>query len=389
MRILSLHNSYLIGGGEDVSTNMEVKTMESNGHEVITYREHNSKISEMSKLSVAFRTVWSQYSYKHVKKLLSENKVDVMHVQNFLPLISPSVYYAARSLNVPVVQAVRNYRFMCTNALLYREGKICELCVHKKIPFPSFVHKCYRNNFSANFTVGTMLSVHNIVDSWRLVDRFACISNFVKEKMIQAGFDAAKLYVKPNFVYPDPGVETTKENYIVFVGRVNEEKGIFTLINSMGLVKNKSVQLKVVGEGDDEIMAQLKELSAGKNVEFLGKKPLAETYDIMGKAKVLVIPSLWHEPFGRAVVEAYAKATPVIGARVGGIPELIAEGVTGYTFEAGNANDLAEKIDRIYSNEKATAEMGMNARNEYLTKYTAQVNYEMMMELYKSVMANQ
>lgn len=383
MRILSIHNNYILAGGEDVSTDTEIKILRDKGHEVTAYKENNSKINEIPKSSVALRTVWSKESYSNVERILKEKKYDIVHVQNFLPLISPSVYYAAKSQNVPIVQAVRNYRFLCNNSLLFRDGKVCELCVGKTIPFPGIVHTCYRN-VGANLAVSAMLTVHNVIKSWDKVDMFACISEFVKNKMIQGGFPEKKLYVKPNFVYPDPDQNIEKENYLLFVGRLTDDKGIFTLLDAIKLLENKTIKVKIVGEGP--LLDVLKNNTDNSNVEFLGKRSIEETYTLIGNARVLVIPSLWNEPFGRVVIEAYAKGTPVIGAKAGGIPELIIDGVTGVVFEPGDHNDLRDKIQFMFSDLDRTASMGRNAREEYLRTYTAERNYDMLMDIYNQVL---
>jgi glycosyltransferase involved in cell wall biosynthesis len=383
MRILSIHNEYLIRGGEEESRQAEVSVLKQYGNEVSSYVENNTKVSSLSKIGVGLRTLWSKESYSIVKDILKAQHHDVIHVQNFFPLVSPSVYYAAHAEGVPVVQAVRNYRFLCANSFLYRDGKVCELCLKKTVKVDAVQHKCYRKNRAASTTAASMHLLHSLLPTWNRIDKFVAVSEFVKQKMIEGGFAEEKITVKPNFVYPDPGVSLEKEDYIVYVGRLEAEKGIQHLLEAIKIMKSP-VKLKIVGEGTlkSDVLSQIQ----GTNIEYLGKKTLLETYDIIGKAKALVIPSLWHEPFGRVVVEAYAKGTSVIGSRMGGIPELIEDGVTGYTFEAGNKYDLASQIERIYEDEPLTAKMGLSARQVYLDKYTPESNYNMMLDIYTSVM---
>ncbi|MGM9506510.1 glycosyltransferase family 4 protein [Larkinella sp. GY13] len=382
MKILSIHNEYLIKGGEDESRKAEVAILEEFGNSVTSFIENNAKVSQLSKVSVALRTLWSQDSYKYVKQLLRSQKHDVMHVQNFFPLISPSVYYAAKSENVPVVQAVRNYRLICPSATMYRDGQVCDTCVSKSLKTPAILHKCYRDNRGATTTVTTMLAIHKLLPTWKQVDAFICISQFIRQKMIDGGFPVEKIYVKPNFVYPDPGLSIVKEDYVVYVGRLQTEKGIEHLLEAHSLI-GSTVHLKIIGEGP--LAPEVISYSKKNNVEYLGKLSLLDTYDVIGKARILVIPSVWHEPFGRVVVEAYAKGTAVIGSRMGGIPELIEDGVTGYTYEGGNAEDLAKKIEFLYQNPQLAIDMGLEGRKEYLKKYTPKSNYDMMMAIYSDV----
>lgn len=383
MRILSIHNEYLIRGGEEESRQAEVSVLKQYGNEVSSYIENNTKVSNLSQVGVGLRTLWSKESYSTVKNILKAQHHDIIHVQNFFPLISPSVYYAAHAEGVPVVQAVRNYRFLCANSFLYRDGQVCELCLKKTFKVDAIHHKCYRKNRAASTTAASMHLFHSLLPTWNRIDKFVAVSEFVRQKMIEGGFAKEKIAVKPNFVYPDPGVSLEKEDYIVYVGRLEAEKGIQHLLEAVKIMKSP-VRLKIVGEGTlkSDVLASIK----GTSIDYLGKKTLLETYDIIGKAKALVIPSLWHEPFGRVVVEAYAKGTPVIGSRMGGIPELIEDGVTGYTFEAGNIYDLANQIERIYEDEILTTKMGDSARQVYLNKYTPESNYKMMLDIYTNVM---
>ncbi|GAB3024493.1 glycosyltransferase family 4 protein [Spirosoma pulveris] len=383
MRILSVHNEYLIRGGEEESRLAEVAILKQFGNDVSSYIENNKKVADLSKVSVALRTFWSKESHKVVKDLLKAKRHDLIHVQNFFPLVSPSVYYAAQSEGVPVVQAVRNYRFLCSNSFFYRDGHVCELCLKKSFKTEAIQNKCYRDNRAASVTAASMHLFHSLLPTWNRIDKFIAVSEFVKRKMIEGGFPSHKISVKPNFVYPDPGVSLNKEDYIVYVGRLQAEKGIMRLLEAVRSL-NSNIKVKIVGEGTlkPDVLEYIKDM----NVEYLGKKTLLETYDIIGKARALVIPSLWHEPFGRVVVEAYAKGTPVIGSNMGGIPELIDDGVTGFTYDAENAQQLASKIEFIFQNPLLALEMGRAAREAYLAKYTPESNYKMMMDIYGEIL---
>ena len=360
----------------------EISVLSQYGHKVSSYVENNQKIARLPKVSVALRTLWSQESYRKVKRLLSQDEYDLIHVQNFFPLVSPSVYYAAQERNVPIVQAVRNYRFLCPNGQLYRDGHVCEICLKKSAKTAAIHYNCYRDSRAASATAASMLWLHDNLHSWQKVGKFISVSEFVKKKMIEGGFPAEKISVKPNFVYPDPGLSIIKDNYIVYVGRLQPEKGIHTLLATLPKLP-RSIRVKVIGEGPlaSDVIACAKKY----NLEYLGKLSLTDTYDVIGRAMALVIPSVWHEPFGRVVVEAYAKGTAVIGSRMGGIPELIDDGYTGYTFEAGSNEDLAEKIISVMDNKERAIEMGLQGRTKFLRMYTPESNYSMLMDIYGQI----
>ncbi len=179
MRILSIHNAYQIKGGEDVSAAAEQNLLRAYGHEVHVYEEDNDQIAQMSSAQLAIRTLWSQQSYRMVSEKLQAHAYDIVHVQNFFPLISPSIYYAAKAAKVPVVQTLRNYRLLCPNALFFRDGKVCEDCLGKSIPYPGIVHSCYRNSAAASAAVTAMVTGHRLLKTWSsMVDCYITLTQF-------------------------------------------------------------------------------------------------------------------------------------------------------------------------------------------------------------------
>ncbi|MEO0935291.1 MAG: glycosyltransferase, partial [Cyanobacteria bacterium J06641_2] len=331
MRILSIHNQYQIRGGEDESSKSEQQLLREMGHYVDVYQEHNDRVAEIGAVPMAFRTVWSQESYSIVKKKLISSKYDIVHIQNFFPLVSPSVYYAAKSEGVPVVQTLRNYRLLCPNGLFFRNGQVCEDCMGKNIPFPGVMHGCYRNSRPASGAVATMLTVHRAMRTWtEMVDVYISLTEFARQKFIAAGFPPEKIVVKPNFINPDPGIGQGKGGYALFVGRLSVEKGLDTLLTAWEHL-DKKIPLKIVGDGPlaDKVVEAAKRIP---EVEWLGRRPMPEVHQLMGEAMFLVFPSKWYETFGRVAVEAFAKGTPVVAANIGAIAELVDSGRTGVHF---------------------------------------------------------
>jgi hypothetical protein len=171
MRILSVHNHYQIRGGEDESCQSEERLLRDMGHQVDLYKEDNERVATIGKMRLAFRTVWSVETYQALSSQLTERTYDVVHVQNFFPLISPSVYYAAKTKGIPVVQTLRNYRLLCPNAQFFREGRVCEDCLGQFVPLPGVIHACYRESRAATAAVAAMLTVHRAMGTWHnLVD---------------------------------------------------------------------------------------------------------------------------------------------------------------------------------------------------------------------------
>jgi len=384
MRILSVHNRYQIRGGEDESRQAEENLLREMGHQVEVYEEHNERISTMNPLRVASRTVWSQESHQITKQRLQEKTHDIIHVQNFFPLISPSVYYAAKEQGVPVVQTLRNYRLLCPNALFFRDGQVCEDCLGKFLPLPGVMHGCYRESRVASTAVASMITIHRTLRTWlEMVDIYIALTEFARQKFIEGGLPAEKIVVKPNFVNPDPGIGKGSGGYALFVGRLSVEKGLDTLLAAWEQL-NGQMPLKIVGDGPlaDNVKQAAKRLPT---VEWLGRRPMSEVHELMGEAKFLIFPSKWYETFGRVAVEAFAKGTPVIAANIGAIAELVNDRITGLKFKPGNAQDLAAKVEWALAHPKEMARMRLRTRAEFETKYTAKQNYSRLMEIYTKV----
>ncbi|AFY96781.1 glycosyltransferase family 4 protein [Chamaesiphon minutus] len=382
LRILSIHNNYKIRGGEDESRESEERLLKEMGHEVDFYEESNNRIDDLNLAQLALKTVWSQESYQAVRQKLKQNRYDSIHVQNFFPLISPSVYYAAKAEDVPVIQTLRNYRLICPNGLFFRDGRVCEDCLGKSIPYPGIIHACYRENRGATAATVAMLTLHRTIGTWfDRVNLFITLSEFARQKFIEAGFPADKMIVKPNFVHPDPGVGSGSGGYALYVGRLSVEKGLDVLLSAWERLSDK-VPLKIVGEGPlaELVMDAIERMP---HIEWLGKRPIAEVHRLMGEAMFLIFPSKWYETFGRVAIEAFAKGTPVIASNIGAIAELIDPYQTGLCFNPSDPQDLAEKVEWCLNHPNSVLEMRARARAEYEAKYTATQNYQQLIEIYQ------
>jgi glycosyltransferase involved in cell wall biosynthesis len=386
MKILVAHNFYKQPGGEDQCLAAELAMLRAHGHEVIEYCLRNDSIDSMSRLRVAAGTTWSRSAYREVRELLRVRRPQVAYFINTFPLISPAAYYAARAEGVPVVQALHNFRLLCPNALLFRNGRVCEDCLGKSVAWPSVVHKCYRASRAASATVATMLATHRALGTWRdAVDVYIALTEFSRRKFIEGGLPAEKIVVKPNFIYPDPGPGSGKGGYALFVGRLSGEKGVTTLLRAWKELAG-SLPLKIVGDGPLEgIVAD----AATKNtrIQWLGRQSLDEVYALIGDAMFLVLPSECYEQFPRVVIEAFAKGTPLLASNLGAMANLVDNGRTGLHFEPGDAADMAAKARRLLAAPYELVPMRQAARQEYEEKYTAEPNHQALMAIYERAAA--
>lgn len=386
MRILMLHNRYLQTGGEDGCFQMEVDLLRRFGCDVVTFEENNTRIEDIGVLRTALRSVWSLESYRKVRKILRDKDCDVLHVQNFFPLLSPSVYYAARADGVPVVQTLHNYRLMCPVGTFSRDGQTCEDCSNKVFPWPGIAHRCYRDSMTATTAVGAMISINRAIGTWHdKVDAYIVLTEFMRQKYIAGGFPAEKLYIKPNFLDPDPQPGSGAGGYAFYAGRLEKEKGIATLLKAWERI-GSDLPLKIAGEGSLEPDVKAAK-ERGYPIEFLGWQSPDEVLELMGKATILLQPTELFEGHPRVAVEAFARGLPVVASRIGAMTEMVEDGVSGILFNPGDPDHLAEKVAWAVNNSAELSAIGANARREFEKKYAADQNFEILMDIYRSAIA--
>jgi glycosyltransferase involved in cell wall biosynthesis len=296
-------------------------------------------------------------------------------------LLTPSVYDACRAARVPVVQTLHNYRLLCLNAEFFRQGRVCEECLGKAVPWPGVVHGCYRRSRGASAAVAAMLTVNRLRRTWiDKVDVYVALSEFARDKFIQGGLPAGKVVVKPNFVPADPGPGTGQGRYALFVGRIVVTKGVRTLLRACEALQGQ-ITLKIVGDGPlaDEVAAASRR-TAG--VEWLGPRPHDQVLALMKDAWVLVFPSLSYEGFPIVIAEAYAAGLPIIASNVGSVSLLVEHGRTGLHVRPDDPPDLAAKLLWLWTHSQERTRLARNARREFEHKYTAARNYECLREIY-------
>ena len=393
MRILLAHNYYQQSGGEDQVFAAESRLLERYGHSVVRWTRQNSDIADMSRLRVARNTLWNPDTYRDLKQRIRREKIDVAHFHNTFPLISPSAYYAARSENVPVIQSLHNYRLMCPGALFYREGRVCESCMNRAVPWPGVVHSCYRKSRLQSSGVAGMLTFHRAIRTWsRAVDTYIALSDFSRDKFVEGGFPRERIAIKTNFLDTDPGKGKRDKGHnktALYVGRLTEDKGLHVLLAAWRELK-QPIPLTIAGGGplSDFIREQTQTM---QNVTFLGEVPHAGIVDLMKKAGVLIVPSVWYEFLPLTIVEAYATGLPVIASNLGSLATLIRHGVTGLHFPAGDHRALARTVERMLGPESDVGHdigtMGDNARAAFLADHSAEGNYKALMAIYQRAVA--
>jgi glycosyltransferase involved in cell wall biosynthesis len=389
MKILLVHNSYQHHGGEDVVFRQEKELLEAAGHEVFTYEKSNQTALEEahhSRLLLGAHSIWAISSRKEFRDILQQLRPDIVHVHNTFVMISPSIYSTCKEEGVPVVQTLHNYRLVCPAATLFRDGRICEECVGGGI-WRGVLHGCYRDSRAATATVALMLTTHRLLGTWEhLIDRYIALTEFCRTKFVAAGLPNEKISVKPNFVPVDPGERSNLGHFALFVGSLSDAKGAWTLLHAWQTNK-LSIPLRIVGDGPlKEELVTFARRNQLTNVSFTGQLPHSRVLNLMKKARCLVFPSEWYEPFGLTLLEAFACGLPVICSSIESLQDLVRSDDTGLLFKAGNSQDLAEKIQWAWRHPAEMRVIGKNARREYRSKYTAEQNYESLMKIYEQTL---
>jgi glycosyltransferase involved in cell wall biosynthesis len=380
MIIALIHNYYQKTGGEDNSFLREAALLESNGHKVVRYTCHNDDLQGQSGLRMALNSVWNRDQYKAQRAFFREHQVEVAHFHNTFPILSPAGYHAAQAEGVAVVQTLHNYRVACLNAAFYREGRVCEDCLGRAVPWPGVLHACYRDSRKASAAVAATLTVHRLLSTYKKkVNVYIALNEFARRKYIQAGLPADRIVVKPSFLIPDPGVGPGGGGFVLFVGKVESMKGIDVLLAAHRLMGDKALPLKIVGKGPMEAMveAAARELP---NVEYTRR--VDDVLGLMGEALVTVVPSVWYEGAPGVINESFAKGTPVLSSDIGGLGVMNVAGRTGRLFRPGDPVDLAAQLEWFATHPAEVAAMRREARAEFEAKYTAEPNYRYLMDIY-------
>ena len=391
MKILLANKFYYRRGGDCIyMLNLE-QLLKTHGHDVAVFAMDYPENIE---------TVWKRYFPNEIKFtpgvgmletfmrmfglgevkrkfnfLLNDFKPDVVHLNNIHTQLSPVIARLAHKRRTKVIWTLHDYKLLCPRYDCLRNGnEVCEECFVDK-------HKVLEYKCMKNSNLASMLAYKEGMKWSRkklegYTDVFICPSQFMYNKMAQGGFDRKKMYTLCNFI----DIERTrrdsydKEDYYCFIGRLSFEKGIETLIEA---ARTLPYHLKIIGGGP--LADILKEKAKGANIEFTGYKEWPEIKEIVGKARFSVVPSEWYENNPLSVIEAQCLGTPVLGANMGGIPELIKEGVNGMCFESRNIMDLKNKIEKMFILNVDYKQLAKSSQ----IRYSSEKHYNELLELYQ------
>lgn len=379
-RVLMVHNFYQIGGGEHTVFENEKKLLVENGHYLVEYTRDNAELngSKLKKLLLPLSAAFSIKTYREVRKIVKQEKIDIVHCHNTFPLISPSVYYAAWSCRVPVVQTIHNFRFLCPNGVFFTNGKVCEECLHKSL-LCGIKKGCYRESKVQTIVVANMLCIHRLLGTYKKL-RYIFLTDFNRKKFHKLLGNKVKYeFIKPNFEYIDiPENNCKRENFYVFIGRLEENKGISFLID---VWKNIDRDIYIFGDGTYKD-AVVKASENNPHIHYMGFMPQSEIFEYMQKAKAMLFPSELYEGFPMTLIEAFSLGTPVICTDIGNGADIVKKSKAGVAFRLNDGDAFKKAMSAIENNFE---QYSQNAKSAYEKNYTPKENYKQLKSIYGTV----
>ena len=389
MKILLIHCHYRLPGGEDAVFAAERALLEEHGHTVLTYERSNGEAARgPAGLLLPLRAVWNRRAAREVAALIRREGVDAVHIHNTLLALSPAVVRAARACGVPVVQTLHNFRLFCPNGVLLRDGAVCEDCPARGLQC-AVRHRCYRGSLAQTAVVAAAYALHRRLGTWRGVTLLAP-TEFDRAKLLEFNrlrplFDPERLAVKPNPVrLPRQAALpwAARRDQVVFAGRLEELKGLRTVLEAWALLGPDAPELLVAGTGPLEAWARQ---HAGPRVRILGQLPPEELARHMAESRAVAAASLCYESFALVPAEAHAMGTPVLASDLGNVGAMVRPGVDGLRFAPGDPAALAAAVRALPGLEAAADPAAMRA--EALDRFGEEKNYAQLLAIYRRMLA--
>lgn len=407
MRILMCNTFYYLRGGSERCTFDLTDLLEAHGHAVIPFAMHHPQnrpspyadyfVSHVdfptllreskgigTNLQVAERTIYSREAKQKIAALIDATKPDVAHVHGIAHEISPSIFSALRAANVPIVQTLHDYKVVCPNTNFVSQGQVCEACKGGHF-YQVMRRRCKRDSLAASVLAGIEAYVHSAMGIYgRNVNTFIAPSRFLRDKVVEHGI-RNRVEFLPNFLHVDSFTPCdTADDYFVFAGRLVAVKGVQTLLQAMRMVNGGKLYIAGTGELEAELRQYIAEHKLD-HVHLLGHLGKTELTELVQRATATIVPSEWYENCPMSVLESFACGTPVIGARIGGIPELVQEERSGYLFTPGDADELAQTMQKLLDQPTSAVQMGRQAREQVERDHSPATHYAQTMAIYQQL----
>ena len=383
MRVLYVHNDYGIWTGEEASAETIVKLLKEHSHDVFWFRKSSRKLwsndSFFSKAAAFVSGIHNSHAAREIAIKLDKIKPDIVQVQNIYPFLSPSIFRPIRERKIPIVMRCPNYRLFCPTGLYFSKGSVCEKCTSAGREF-----WCIFKNCGVDFFKSTGYALRN---AWarmtssiqKGVDIFIVQTNFQKKKFVENGISSDRIEILPGMIHEiDISGNGHIGDSVCFVGRPSREKGIDTFIQAA----KATPQVPFSVAGDCPTSGQYLS-STPDNMNWLGFLKGKALFNMYQSSRFIVVPSNWYEGFPNVIVSAMMTEKPVIASRLGGIPEIVDDGITGLLCEPNNPDDLSEKIQYLWDRPQLCKQMGRAGRHKASQEYSPEKCYERLMMIYQ------
>ena len=402
MNILSINKFFWRKGGSETVFFSEKDMLEAEGHSVIPFSMQGEK-NELSpysdffvdevdyskpgiknRLVTASKIIYSFDAKEKIQKLLHHVKPDLAHFHIFQHQISPSIFGVLQKRNIPIILTLHDLKPICPSYKNYVNGKVCNACNGGKF-YNCAIKKCTKNSRLGSLINTVEMYFHYAMGYYQSVDRYIAVSKFYKEKMIEAGFPESKIDYLPNYIEASEFEPNSEDKgYMLYLGRLSEEKGLHTYLDAASI--NPEIPHLIAGTGPLEQALKSEVVERGlTNVKLLGFKQGKELKTTLSESTCVIVPSEGYENCPMTILEAFAAGRPVIGSRIGGIPELIDENDDGFTFDPGSSTQLSEKIRWIWNNRSQARRLGLAGRKKIELKFNAETHYNGLVSIYNSV----
>jgi glycosyltransferase involved in cell wall biosynthesis len=390
LRVLQVQNQYAPGwGGEETVVALEKHLLREHGHVVEDFRVSNAQLRNahtFRQMLAAPSFLWSRRSYAMLRRKIAEFEPDVVHVHNTFPKLSPSVFWAAHREGVPVVQTLHNFRHVCANALLLRDGVYCEECVGRA-GCTALRHRCYAHSLSRTAVVVATSLLHRSIGTYsRGVDAFITVTDFNREIFQRGGLPEDKLQVKPNFVPVSQLGNCPRKRQAVFAASMMPSKGLHLLLKAWDITALAEFELLLIGDGPERKSLE-REFAHLGNIAWCGRLERSQVLERMAESRIFVFPSLSYENCPMVVLEALSVATPVISPNHPSMAGIVRHQREGLVFQAGNAQSLAAALrEALHADDHTWSRWSNAARQTHTERYSETVNYQQLISIYRNVM---
>ncbi|MEP9373406.1 glycosyltransferase family 4 protein [Mesorhizobium sp. KR1-2] len=346
--------------------------------------EYGRRTGALRKVVQAASVIYSHEAQRNIGRLIEQVRPSIAHAHNVYHHLSPAIFSTLKAAGIPVVMTAHDLKLACPSYKMLRDGAVCEDCRGGRI-YNVLRHRCIKGSVPLSSLVLAETLLHRTLGLYRdMVDRIVVPSKFYVEKLAEWGWPRAKMVHIPNFVDVDDYRDRwTEGDYFVFAGRLAPEKGLATLIRA---VASSRQRLVIAGTGPEEAALRQLAQETGADVSFAGYLSGHDLHRLIGESRALVLPSEWYENAPISVLEAYALGRPIIGASIGGIPEMIREGETGLTAVSGDADDLARTLGRMAAlPASGRAVMGASGRRWVASEFSAAAYRSRTLDLYAAL----